>query len=110
MENHQAFIGTKMEPPPSNEEDEYEEFLALLTKFNSIYKKFVNNRTKDFIAQSYQQPQYYHQNYSNSQGRNNNQHYFNPENSTMEKLQYLELKQTSDLKPIEVQLSDFKLW
>lgn len=50
MENHQAFIGTTMEPPQSNEEDEYEEYMALLMKFNRNFKKFVKKPTESFRA------------------------------------------------------------
>ena len=84
MANHQAFIGTTVESPQINEEKEYEECLALLTKFDPNFKKFVNKPTGNFRAQSYQQPQHYHQNSGNFQGGNKNQQSFNSQNLNSE--------------------------
>nr|KAJ0185601.1 hypothetical protein LSAT_V11C900489100 [Lactuca sativa] len=50
MANHQAFVGTTMESPQINEEKDYKECLALLKKFNTNFKKFVNKPTGNFRA------------------------------------------------------------
>ena len=77
MENYQAFIGTIMESSQINEEKGYEEYLALLTKFNPNFKKYVNKPTGNFRAQTYEQPQHYHKNSGNYQGGRKIQESFN---------------------------------